>query len=618
MFRQLTQRIFQKDYCSRIIMTGLLWALLTSHLIQPTVSLAVYTQQTEPTMEITDVDLREFPLIKATVLPGLGNKSFASITNPNQVTILENDQEIIPQDLTQKYRGVHLAIAINPNIELDRRDVNGVSYFDQLIESIKQIKTPANQEGSDYYSLTINPDVRYQQLTDLASLFTVIDSYESDFRNQQASLDSFSVAIDTLSMDISGKDKVLIYITPLPLLRQMETIETLFDAAISQQIALHVWMVGPQDILDYEQTRRLTDLTAQTGGSFFSFSGTEIIPNPSDYLTGLGYNLELTYYSSIRKSGDQSLAVSLSDSETGMITSSEYLFELEVLPISVELLNLQENLQIQTGTDGSYTPEFITIEAAFTFPDGFPRSFSGAALYVNGNKILENTQPPYGSFQLDLGQFEQSEALTVQVKVIDELGLEGASTTKKISLEILAPPESMTQENRNLTWLIILVAIAFCAAAGALYFVKNKKSVPELPRLESNEDTTANLPTLTKSLASFIRLDKDNQPLPERPMQIYNKNTLIGSDSNLCQLVIADPALDPQHAQLIQDENDEFKLIDLNTTAGTWVNFEPIGIEGVSLVHGDLVHLGSQVYRFSSSLKVGSIKKVNADNEKGE
>jgi hypothetical protein len=33
--------------------------------------------------------------------------------------------------------------------------------------------------------------------------------------------------------------------------------------------------------------------------------------------------------------------------------------------------------------------------------------------------------------------------------------------------------------------------------------------------------------------------------------------------------------------------------------AGTWVNYEPIGREGRRLEHGDVIHFGKLIYRFT-------------------
>jgi pSer/pThr/pTyr-binding forkhead associated (FHA) protein len=68
--------------------------------------------------------------------------------------------------------------------------------------------------------------------------------------------------------------------------------------------------------------------------------------------------------------------------------------------------------------------------------------------------------------------------------------------------------------------------------------------------------------------------------------------------------------LEPLHAQLRRNPDGEFLLTDFNSTAGTWVNYAPIGPDGIHLQHGDLVHFGSQTYRFSSSTRTMNAKKA--------
>jgi hypothetical protein len=49
-------------------------------------------------------------------------------------------------------------------------------------------------------------------------------------------------------------------------------------------------------------------------------------------------------------------------------------------------------------------------------------------------------------------------------------------------------------------------------------------------------------------------------------------------------------------------------MVDNDTVAGTWVNYEPIQKEGRILKHGDVVHFGQLMYRFT-------IKSPPADPE---
>jgi predicted component of type VI protein secretion system len=53
------------------------------------------------------------------------------------------------------------------------------------------------------------------------------------------------------------------------------------------------------------------------------------------------------------------------------------------------------------------------------------------------------------------------------------------------------------------------------------------------------------------------------------------------------------------HARLRQDETGAYILSDEGSVAGTWVNYAPISTGGIRLEHGDILHIGRVIFRFS-------------------
>jgi predicted component of type VI protein secretion system len=53
------------------------------------------------------------------------------------------------------------------------------------------------------------------------------------------------------------------------------------------------------------------------------------------------------------------------------------------------------------------------------------------------------------------------------------------------------------------------------------------------------------------------------------------------------------------HARLKLLDDGSYLLLDNNSIAGTWVNFEPVPLEGYRLAHGDMIHFGQLNYRFA-------------------
>jgi len=71
-----------------------------------------------------------------------------------------------------------------------------------------------------------------------------------------------------------------------------------------------------------------------------------------------------------------------------------------------------------------------------------------------------------------------------------------------------------------------------------------------------------------------------------------------GTDPTQATTVLDDPSLSALHSRLRHTEGNIFLLMDQNTVAGTWVNYDSITKEGCVLKHGDVVNFGHLTYRF--------------------
>jgi predicted component of type VI protein secretion system len=99
--------------------------------------------------------------------------------------------------------------------------------------------------------------------------------------------------------------------------------------------------------------------------------------------------------------------------------------------------------------------------------------------------------------------------------------------------------------------------------------------------------------------ASFIRLGQDGQPVSSNPIALPEKEITIGVDPVQANHVLTDPSISPLHARVRQTDDGGYLIFDNGTIAGTWVNFEPVPREGYRLAHGDVVHFGQLMYRFT-------------------
>ena len=584
--------------------------VLIALLLRLTLSLTFSAQasvlsQPQPSLEVSNIDTREFPLIRAEVKPR--NLPDPAVDQLDSTTLqVQENENILPiRSVVENYEGFHLALAINPGLALAWRDVNGISRYDKLIRAFTQLNQSLTPGSGDRFSLFINPDYEQTGFTDLDSLLIALADYPGNMRQMEPSLTSLQHALEALSADESGQDKILFYITALPYPSDAEQLDLLLQSALDHHITIHIWLAGDPEISSYPQVSHLRTLAEGSGGSLFLFSGSEPIPDPTSYVLGLGKRYQISYLSQVRKSGEHQLAFSLQTS-AGEVTSPKITFSVEVLPAEVEFINLPQKVSVQTAADGSLTPAELPVEITVSFPDGHPRSTTKASLWVNGSLYQENASAPYFNFSVDLGDFPESQRLSLQAKISDELGLTGQSALTPLDLEVLPVPSSPSSAFWRNPWFLGLLGALLI---GVLTFIvlparrKRRRLAKKVPLSEAGEQP---LPPAQKILATLTHLDADNTPLPEKPIPITQELTLIGRDPELCQLSFADPALEQMHCQLRMLPEGKFLLTDFHSKAGTWVNYAPVGQSGLILTQGDIIHIGSLTFRFGSGSGIAS------------
>ena len=589
-------------WISRLFICALLLVFLS---IQTLAVLAAVLPQPQPSLEVRNIDTREFPLIRAEAKPRHLPDPALDQLDATTLQILE-DENILPvRSVVENYEGFHLALAINPGIALAWRDVNGISRYNKLIRAFTQLNQNLVPGSGDRFSLFINPDYEQTGFTDLDSLLIALADYPGNMRQMQSSIISLQHALEALSADESGQDKTLLYITVLPLLGEDVLLDEMLQTALDHHITINIWLTENPEVSTYPQVSHLRNLAEGSGGSLFLFSGSEPIPDPTSYILGLGKRYQMSYLSQVRTSGDHQLGLSLQTSE-GVVTSPKVTFSVEVLPAKVEFINLPQTISVQTAADGSLSPAELPVEITVNFPDGHPRSVTKANLWVNGSLYQENTSAPYFSFRVDLAEFPESQRLSLQAKISDELGLTGQSALAPLDLEVMPAPSSPSSAFWRNPWFLGLLGALL---VGILTFIvlparrKRRRLAHKVPLPEAGEQP---LPPAQKILATLTRLDSDNTPLPEKPIPITQELMIIGRDPELCQLSFADPALEPMHCQLRMLPEGKFRLTDFHSKAGTWVNYAPVGQSGLILQQGDIIHIGSLTFRFGSGSGVTS------------
>jgi len=110
------------------------------------------------------------------------------------------------------------------------------------------------------------------------------------------------------------------------------------------------------------------------------------------------------------------------------------------------------------------------------FPDGYPRQLKTSRLWVDGQVVIQNTQPPYDFFGWSLKNYRSNGAHTLQVEVEDILGYEGKSISIIIPVTIAARTTSFWEQLldflKNGGWLLP----AGILLAGGIYITYRQRN----------------------------------------------------------------------------------------------------------------------------------------------
>jgi hypothetical protein len=128
---------------------------------------------------------------------------------------------------------------------------------------------------------------------------------------------------------------------------------------------------------------------------------------------------------------------------------------------------------------------------------------------------------------------------------------------------------------------------------------KTKKQRAPSKKASSDSKSRKEAKEVKEAAASLFRINADGQPIAVVPIPIVGKEIVFGTDPVQCTQIMDDPSISSVHARLRQTDDAGYLLLDNNSVAGTWVNYEPIPRAGYRLAHGDMVHFGQLMYRFT-------------------
>ena len=574
---------------------------------QSTTRIGLYSLQTDsfPTIT-TGLDIFDSA---GNVVPGL---------EKGAITLKEDDQARPIDTFEEVQVGVDFALALDPGPTFAYRDANAVTRYAKIVQILKEWAATHSDTLSDALSLIPTYGSISTRLTKTAAFSDALAAYQPNLESISPSLNTLARALDTVTGTTSqpGMKHAILFVTSPTSTEAIPTLQNLTERARSQQVRVYVWIVASTDFFLSAGATELKNLATQTGGQYVLFSGVEPLPGLEMYLTPLRSTYRLSYTSGIRTSGDHALTVQANlDGE--IVTSAAVPINVNIQPPNPMLVAppaqvVRQAPDTRTTATIAFLPDRQSIEIIVEFPDGRKRPLVSTTLFVDNQKVAENTAEPFDHFTWDLSGYATSGQHTLSVEAVDSFGLSKISLGVPVTVTVIKPHFGLFPFlSRNSLW-VTLGAILFAGTVlgGILAGGRIRRRVrppkrkvridPLTQPVEADMGKrTLHLPwkhPAKQSEAYLVRLKDDGEPVSAPPIPIIAPEMTFGSDPLQVTRILDDPSVSPLHARL-QEKNGEYILSDEKSIAGTWVNYELLTAPR-SLQHGDVLQIGQFSYRF--------------------
>lgn len=544
-----------------------------------------------------------FPRLTLFVRPLDAEGRFVAGLTPSDFLLYEDDRPVPVLRAVEQYPGAQVVVALAPARAFAVRDNLGVSRYEYIrLQLLSWLQARAGTTLDDL-SLVTPAGVLVSHSPDYARLAQALNAYTPS-PEAAFTLAPLAQAL-TLAADPTprpGMGRVVLFITALPGEANQAHLAQLADQARQAGVAVYPWLVGPSEALDDPAAQTLRDLAATTGGRFTFFSGEETLPQVADLLEPHARTYQVDFLSAARESGPRTLHLRLR-TPWGVWEASPLTYDLTVLPPHPVFLDLPTVVERPVPADDPTRdpalrdPRALDLAVAVEFPDGHPRALRRLTLLVDDRPVATRTEPPFDRLTWDLTAYTQSGTHTVLLEAEDALGLVGRS--EALGVRFVVPPAPNPVQalaERYSLW----VTYGVLALAGAvLLWVILAPGRPHARLRRQAPSTPETAPAPAAGVARLVPLPENGHADP--PLLLTAPQVTLGSDPHQADLVVDDPSVAPRHARLWRDEQGRYRLADLGSLAGTWVNYTPLSprdTAGRVLRPGDIVHLGRKGYRF--------------------
>ncbi len=583
--------------------------------------------------------LEDFPLLQPMLKVFTAQGAFIHGLSASDIQLYENGSPVPLQEVREQRVGVQAVFVLNPGATFLVRNVQGESRYDLLMNALVDWARRRLGSTIDDLSIVVTEGPSRSHLSNPLELFYTLASYRvpnDAAPSLEALLKGIEIAADPSPRD--GMEKVVIFITAPLSGDQSLSIQNAIEQAQKEGVRIFVWLLTTEMAANPQLINDLRPLAEETQGVLWVLSKPEENPDPEKIFEPLRYVYALRYLASAADGGERGLEAEIRMGED-VIRTQPIAFRLDLqLPNVIFLAPPAEIVRQPAESDSrisvpahAFEPQSWRFNLLIEFPDGRTRSIKQMRVFADENMILERLEAPFDSFVWDLREYTQTGQHILQVEVVDELGLSAKTVPLPILIKVVRPlPSPSRMVQRNIPLIVVSISITSVAAL-ALVLAMRGQLVPTSQRLSRRlgtkkrkpldplrqpvpiaplppsktsppsryEEQSPSLePTKPAVFAHLSPLGGSDEGETSRSFAMVTEELTIGRNAVRNLLVIDDPTVEGIHARLERQTDGRFRLYDLGSLSGTWVNYTPVSQEGVMLEDGDLIHIGRVGFRF--------------------
>jgi pSer/pThr/pTyr-binding forkhead associated (FHA) protein len=563
-----------------------------------------FSQEEAQPIHVTNIITDEFPTVNVRVAAWETN--MVIIPNEN-LNVSEDGVPFVVDSVAPVDVGVQIAFVIDPGDGVRNTGINLKTVYEIAAEYLEtfMVGRPWMMANVDEITVLVQEGNSTELISAMSSDPALISQQLASYV-PPSNVDRPSGAgeytrtilrrgLDELQFASGEQDKpqALVLFTP----GMRADTSDIAERAIEAGIPIHVVMTRERESSFWEEA--LEPLATVTGGEFATHYGVDGLEPLFEDLTRRRQQLEVSYRTNSAAAGQRNVTVEVKGSGETFIANGQYTVELS--PPDVEVISpapgaVINRQSIERGADPSEAePTFLTVVAEVEFPDGYTREMGPAQLLIDGTPAGQG-QVVDGRTEItwDIRSYQTVGQIpaTLQVVVTDELGIQGQSTPRTVSVNYIAPAAAGTPQ-----WLLIvsLVVALVSLAAVVFLFLNRQHLAPALAGAgESLSDFVERVTgrrTALVAKAYLVPLEGFEE-LPQRSFEIYG-TTAIGRSRKHADLLFhindEDSAISRLHCTIL-DEDDHFAIRDEDSTNGTLVNGEKITpLESMRLHDGDTI-----------------------------